>query len=92
MENKNNELYNLLGTYVTGTMMLNHISCVKLSMGASKRERHIANKMRAVEREVKSLIMPIELYLKAEGATDDVDSMIAKFHDLIDPIITPEEK
>jgi|688.fasta_scaffold551547_3 hypothetical protein len=89
MENNNNEMYNLMGAYVSGSMMINHLSCIKASLGASKADRQLYNRMRAAEKEVKSLLKPVELHIKSMGGEDDVQNMIASVHELIDPIITP---
>lgn len=92
MTEDRNKLYNLMGTYCSGKMLQNHMACIIRDQGASKKERHLYNKMRAVEREVGVLLKSTERYLKEIGAEEDVENMIFKIHELVDPIITPTQK
>lgn len=82
-------LYNTIGIYCHLRMASNHISCIKGShQSLSKHDRYMANKMAKLEKEVLGTIKPIESFLKANGNLDQVEEMISKMHELIDPIIS----
>lgn len=87
MTEDNNELYNMLGVYVSGVMLRNHLQCIN----KNSKDKYLQNKMRKADDEIRKLLAPIERYVKDNGAEDDIDNMIAEIHVMIDPIITPKQ-
>jgi len=93
MNQENKELYNLIGAYVSGNMMLNHLSCIKSDHAtADKKDKYMFNKIKGVEDAVKKFLKPVERHLFDIGAQDEVLDMIVAVHDMIDPIITPKNE
>lgn len=84
MTKDNNELYNMLGVYVSATMLCNHLQCIN----RGSKDKYLQNKMRDAEQVITKLLAPINRYIKDEGVEDEVEEMIVKMHELIDPIIT----
>lgn len=86
------KIENVMGIYVTGTMLRNYADCVgKIYDTPDKHGRYMYNKMTDLVKSTDKALMPIKKFLRENGGEGPVDDMVVLYHETIDQIFELDE-
>lgn len=83
---------NIIGIYITGSMMKNYASCVQeIYSGPNKHGKYVSNKMKELVLASDKALKPIQKFLKETQGEEAVDEMLILYHEVIDNIFELDE-